>query len=308
MSDKTFGVKVSEELHEKVKNMIDVSGGNAKAWFEKAVALVAVQELKEGSGNYKQDLSELEVHTTRIYELIANMIQRAEYMKMDAVKDLETKLESRDLTITELQSTVKKLTEDNKQLEEAAKLSDNEQKELGEQLESFRSANDNNQALIQEYKEKIDTLSSLVNEYRGYATENAELKAEHVAEKDRMKVEFDQKESRMGSSIDELKETVRDQEALINQLQEKLDQAVENHIKELENLKVNHVNELTQVSDKKDVEKDRAVLDIERRYQEKLEKAHDQYNEKLTRLYEKFEMKENSNTSNSKSKKPNNQK
>lgn len=308
MSDKTFGVKVSEELHEKVKNMIDVSGGNAKAWFEKAVALVAVQELKEGSGNYKQDLSELEVHTTRIYELVANMIQRAEYMKMDAVKDLETKLESRDLTINELQSTVKKLTEDNKQLEEAAKLSDNEQKELGEQLESFRSANDNNQALIQEYKEKIDTLSSLVNEYRGYATENAELKAEHVAEMDRMKAEFDQKESGMVSSIDELKETVRDQEVLINQLQEKLDQAVENHIKELEDLKVNHFNELTQVSDKKDVEKDRAVLDIERRYQVKLEKAHDQYNEKLTRLYEKFEMKENSNTSNSKSKKQNNQK
>jgi chaperonin cofactor prefoldin len=97
--------------------MIDVSGGNTKAWFEKAVALVAVQDLKEGVGDYKQDLSELEVHTTRIYELIANMIQRAEYMKMDAVKELEGKLESREITITELQGNVKKLTEELKRLE-----------------------------------------------------------------------------------------------------------------------------------------------------------------------------------------------
>jgi hypothetical protein len=38
MSDKTFGVKVSEELYEKVKMMVENSGSTTKDWFEKAVA------------------------------------------------------------------------------------------------------------------------------------------------------------------------------------------------------------------------------------------------------------------------------
>ncbi|WML26412.1 hypothetical protein [Neobacillus sp. OS1-33] len=304
MSDKTFGVKVSEELHEKVKNMIDVSGGNAKAWFEKAIAVVAVQDLKEGVGDYKQDLSELEVHTTRIYELIANMIQRAEYMKMDAVKESEDKLESRELTITELQGNVKKLTEELKRLEEESKQTESDKKELSEQLESFRSANDNNQALIQEYKEKIDTLSSLVNEYKGYATENAEIKANHLAEKEQMKVAFGEKESRMISSIEVLKSTSRDQAAVIEQTQDKLERAIEEHNKEMENVKVNFNNQLTQLTDKKELEKERVLIDVERNYQAKLQEIHESYNEKLARLYEKFEMKE----SEGKPKRQNNQK
>jgi chromosome segregation ATPase len=295
MSDKTFGVKVSEDLHDKVKNMIDVSGGNAKAWFEKAVALVAVQDLKDGSGAYKQDLSELEVHTTRIYELVANMINRAEYMKMDAVKELEGKLESRDLTITELQGNVKKLTEDNKQLEEGAKQTREDKKDLIEQLESLRSSNENNKDLIQEYKEKIDTLSSLVNEYKGYASENVELKANFSAEKEQMRAEFVERESRLSSSIEELKSTARDQAALIEQLQGRLEKTVQNHKDEMDTQKVNFENQLTQLTDRKDLERDRAILEIERKYQEKLEKIHEQYNEKLAGLYERLETKEKPN-------------
>ncbi|WP_256239167.1 hypothetical protein [Bacillus sp. EB600] len=41
MSDKTFGVKVSEEIYDKVKNMIDVSGISSKEWFEKEVRFKA---------------------------------------------------------------------------------------------------------------------------------------------------------------------------------------------------------------------------------------------------------------------------
>lgn len=292
MSDKTFGVKVSDELYDRVKSMIEISGISSKEWFEKAVALTEIQNLKEGSGDYKQDLSELDLHTKRIYELVANMLQRADYLKMDAVKGLEEKLESRDITITELQTSVKKLNEDLKQAQDASTQAESNNKDLSEQLESFRAANDNNQALIQEYKEKIDTLSSLVNQYKGYATENVELKEKHSTEKEQMKAEFEQKESRMVSSIEELKATTHDQDDLIRQLQEKLNRAIEDHKNEIEALKANQVNQLTQLTDKKDVEKDRAVLEIERKYQEKLEKAHDQFNEKLARLYEKLDQKE----------------
>ena len=289
MSDKTFGVKVSEELYDRVKNMIEVSGSSSKEWFEKAVALTSVQNLKEGTGDYKQDLAELEVHTTRIYELTANMIQRANYMKADAVKELDEKLASRDVTIADLQKSVQALKEQLTIAEEGFKQNEGEKAELSGQLEDLKSANSNNQDLIKEYKEKVDTLSSLVNEYKGYAAENLELKQTHAAEKDQMKAGFTEKESRLVSSIDELKATARDQEALINVLQSNLEKAIEDHKGELENQKVNFNNQLTQLTDRKELEKERAVLEIERKYQAKLEQAHEQYNEKITRLYEKLE-------------------
>jgi len=294
MADKTFGVKVSDELYEKVKMMIEGSGSSSKEWFEKAVALTEVQDLKTGSPDYKQDLSELEIHTTRIYELVANMIQRANYIKEDAVRELAEKLDSRELTISGLQTNVKELQDRLSELEEESKQNITEKKELTQQLEDQRSVNSNNQALIQEYKDKIDTLSSLVNQYKGYATENTELKESFTSEKESMIAEFQKRESRIQSANKELEDTVRNQQDQI----EKLSQ-------DNETLKANHINELTRLTESKDLEKERAILEVERTYQVKLQEIHEQYNEKLARLYEKFESKERSNNQ---SKKQNNNK
>jgi chromosome segregation ATPase len=294
MSDKTFGVKVSEELYEKVKMMIDNSGSTSKDWFEKAVALTEVQDLKTGSPDYKQDLSELEIHTTRIYELVANMILRANYIKDDAIHELNEKLNSRETTIASLQNNVKELQEHLTVAEEATKRSVSEQEGLSEQLEGLRSTNSNNQDLIQEYKNKIDTLSSLVTEYRGYATENTELKETFAAEKSTMTSEFEQKENRLVTSIEELKATVHGQQDEISRLNEKLDSTVKENERETEALKANYINQLTQLTNEKNLEKERAVLEVERDYQAKLQTIHDQYNDKIAHLYEKFERNEGS--------------
>jgi chromosome segregation ATPase len=289
MSDKTFGVKVSEEVYDRVKNMVEASGVSAKEWFEKAVALTAVQDLKDGSGDYKQDLSELELHTTRIYELVANMIQRANYLKDDAVQGLETKLESKELTIAELQGNVKLLKDELKRVAEESKQSEIEKKALNEQVGGLRSTNDNNQALIQEYKEKIDTLSSLVNEYKGFATENVELKKTYAAEKDRMKEDFKQKERELETTIIDSRRIIEDQRKQVEQLTLKLSTTFQENKRESESLKVNFENRLTQLTNQKDIEKERAILEIERKYQEKLQSVHDQFNEKIARLYGMFE-------------------
>jgi DNA repair exonuclease SbcCD ATPase subunit len=287
--ERVWGVKVSDETEKRADALIKASGSNKKSWFEKMVALAEVNNLKEAAPDYTQDISELEVHTTRIYELVTNMIQRANYLRDDAVKGLENKLESKELTIAELQANVKTLKESLKQLEETSKQSEADKQTLTEQIAGLRSTNDNNQALIQEYREKIDGLSSLINEYKSYATENVELKEKHAAETNQMKAEFQQKESRLVSSIDEYKQTVHDQQEQIEKLTEKLNVTIQNNEKELESLKVNFNNRLTQLTTAKDLEKERAVIEVERKFQDKIQQLHDQYNEKIARLYEKFE-------------------
>ncbi|MGX1402376.1 DNA repair exonuclease SbcCD ATPase subunit [Bradyrhizobium japonicum] len=295
MAEKVWGVKVTEETEKRADALIEASGINKKTWFEKILAIAEANNLKEAAVEYKQDITELEIHTTRIYELVSNMIQRANYLKDDAVKGLESKLESRELTITELQNSVKGLKENLSQLEASSKQADEEKQTLLEQVEGLRAGNENNQALIQEYKDKIDTLSSLVNQYKGYAVEIEELKANNSTEKEQIKAEFGEKEGRMISSIEELKATVRDQQSTIEQLQVKLDRTLEDHKAETENNKVNLNNQLIQLTERKELEKERAILEIERKYQAKLEQAHEQYNEKLSQLYERLEFKDKTN-------------
>ena len=67
----------------------------AKDWIEKAVALYEINSLKDCiSGDYSNSLAELEVHTTRIYTLISNMVARSTYLKDHAVKEVTDKLEA----------------------------------------------------------------------------------------------------------------------------------------------------------------------------------------------------------------------
>lgn len=106
MADKTYGFKVSEELQEKVKLVIDTSSLSAKDWLEHAVALYEMTAIKQGSSDYTQDLTELEHHTTRMYELIVNMIQRSVYLKDHVVKEVADKLESNESIITDLQQPI----------------------------------------------------------------------------------------------------------------------------------------------------------------------------------------------------------
>lgn len=122
MADKTLGIKVTEEVYDKAKAIIEMSGLTAKDWLEKAIALYELNSLKEGiSGDYSNDLAELEVHTTRIYALISNMVARSTFLKDHAVKEVTDKLESKESIITELQDKNKSLTEIIRELEEQHK-------------------------------------------------------------------------------------------------------------------------------------------------------------------------------------------
>lgn len=106
--------------------------------------------------------------------------------------------------------------------------------------------------------------------------------------KESMDTEFKQKEKRLLPSIEELKLTVSEQQSKINLLTELLNKTTEENEKELDSLKIKLENKLTYFTNTKDLEKERAVLEIERKFQEKLQEIHEQYNNLLERLYEKF--------------------
>lgn len=121
--------------------------------------------IKQGPSNYTQDLTELEHHTTRMYELIVNMIQRSVYLKEHAVKDISDRLESKEAIISEFQQQILNFKEEITVKSDTVIALQEQEKELKEKLKANETTLENNQALIVEYKEKNDTLSGLVAKY-----------------------------------------------------------------------------------------------------------------------------------------------
>lgn len=131
--------------------LIESSGLTSKEWLENALALYEVKALQANTPDYVKDLTELELHTTRIYELVINMIQQSLYLKDHAVKEVSDKLESKEGIITELQAKLAEVKEKVNQLTLENKQFNEQQKLLQKQLDEQKSTIDNGNLLINEY-------------------------------------------------------------------------------------------------------------------------------------------------------------
>jgi len=264
VADKTIGFKVSEDLHEKAQMMIEASGLSNKEWFDKVVSLAEINDLKEGAGDYKQDLAELEAHTTRIYKLIANMVQRSIYLKDQETGELQEKIDQKDSVIGEYQQQVQAAKDKVQEMEGLLESVGEENESLQKNIEEIRSSNENNIALIAEYKEKIDTLSGLVNEYKSFQEENVNLKQEFAGEKEKYE-----------SQISELMEENEINQDLIKELNGKVENLTEKYEADIEQLK-----------ERKEIEKEKAILETERKYNNEIARINSEHTEKISSLYE----------------------
>lgn len=254
--DTTISFRGSDELKEKVTLMIEGSGLTQKEWYEKTISLAEMNSLKEGAKDYSKDLSELEMHTQRIYELIGNMVKRAGYEKDAVERKLDEVKASQNEVITDYQQKLKAEIELRQESEKQTNISIENEDKLNEQFSQLQKANASNEALIEQYKEKIDSLSSLVSEYRSYADENKQLQTTMADLKERNR-----------SSIQEMQDTVNDVTRNLEKAQA----------------------ELKTLTDKLSFERDKALLEADKKHQAQIASANENYNEKIRELYESIE-------------------
>lgn len=267
VADTTISFKVEEELKEQAQHLIKASGMTGKEWFQKAVAIAELQLVKEGAADYASDLSELEVHTTRIFELVSNMVQKSIYLKDKAIDDLEKLLEQQREITTSFQSKLHEITERKDQALKEQEVSQKEQTELEKQLEELRETLETNKLLISEYKDKNDTLTGLLAKYEGYASENEQLKETLANERGTHQ-----------SQIADLSRQNHEKVVTIKELKQQTERLVEAHKMALDRLE-----------ERKDVEQEKALLTLEREHQKALASANSEYSDKLKELYENME-------------------
>lgn len=276
MSDQTFGVKVSDEVRQKINKMVEASGMSTKEWFETLLNAYEVEALKKGEPDFRKDLSELELHTGRINQLVVNMIQRAASEKRGVETKLDETISHNNAKISALEFSIDELTgaaqnseaeknEALKRVEDAEKQS----RQLEDTVESKR-------LIIEEYKNKIDTLSGLVTAYQNYEKENVQLKNELQSMKD-FKKELDETRLFAEQKNNELDNTKTTLEETVNRLTRLTENYKEKEY-EIKTLVSRHDSQLTQ----KEAEKERDLAIAERKYISEIGKLQ----EKISQLQE----------------------
>ena len=254
--EKTKGFKVSEELREKINATIRASGLEDKNWIEAVTNLWLVQEAKVSLPNYSPDISELELHTKRINELVLNMIQRSAHEQNDVQRQIsELQGENEELVqqIERLSKEIKTLLADR---EEDRDRYEKEKEEAARLLHQMEGASENHNLLIKEYKDKNDILTGLVAEYKaGYEQSNG------------------------------LKTEVNRLNQVISGLETKMVES-NNVIKVMEN---SHKDNIERLNERKDIERERELLKMQTEYQTKLQSLNEESTKKLQTLYERLE-------------------
>jgi DNA repair exonuclease SbcCD ATPase subunit len=232
-----FSVRLEEQDKEKLLELIQESGRSNKEFMGTLLNAYELNKAKVEIPDLAKDIEGLQALTQRINEYYINIGKRIE--DTQKAKDIQfTKdIEIYKNRIDVLKADNEKINEDYEALQQVYNTNFIEVEELRKQLNQLEKTQESNNALISEYKSKIDTLTGIIEEYKGFKADNTTLK-DALAD--------------LQSKNTELNNTIKNRDFNINTLSADL-KAKEN---DMENLKVKHEEELKDIDIKhsKDLE------------------------------------------------------
>jgi chromosome segregation ATPase len=200
MNQTTWGVKITEELKQKLTKLIEESGLTAKDFIEELVQVYEAQKTKEVVPAISSDIEEVQTLTKRLVDIYLNMGQKVLNLQKAKDEEYAKAIAQKDSLIASLQDKIAELQEENKKFNAQIQELVNSQNELKSKVDQLEEVNQKNNDLIAEYRQKIESLTGLVDEYKGFEKENKALRNEI----DKLKVDLEAKDR----EIKELKDSL----------------------------------------------------------------------------------------------------
>lgn len=98
-----FSVKVSEELRERIRTLMDGSGLQGKDFMEEVVKLYELQAVKSTTPSVMGDIDELQALTKRMYDIYISLVERNSTLMKDRETSLQQEIETKNRTIRLIQ-------------------------------------------------------------------------------------------------------------------------------------------------------------------------------------------------------------
>jgi DNA repair exonuclease SbcCD ATPase subunit len=98
-----FSVKVSEELRERIRALMDGSGLQGKDFMEEVVKLYELQAVKSATPSVMGDIDELQALTKRMYDIYISLVERNSTLMKDRETSLQQEIETKNRAISLIQ-------------------------------------------------------------------------------------------------------------------------------------------------------------------------------------------------------------
>jgi predicted nucleic acid-binding Zn-ribbon protein len=280
MADVTWGVKVSEELKEKIVETVQQSGLSGKEFVESLLLTHEMQKLKEMQPIMKADVEELQSLISRINNIFLNLGERIENIGKTKDQEYKIAMEGKDSTIQLYYTKIKGLESEIEQLRgDKEELNINFEGLINRKNE-LENLHQTNTALIQEYKEKNDTLTGLLSEYKQFKDDVIILKGELEKEQEKQK--------ELLASLTNIK---KDSDAKVADMRTSTSKEIESLKQKINQIESKAKDNIITVQEKADMAKEKsnmvnekAIIELRTVHQTDINKLHDSYNKKIQEI------------------------
>lgn len=318
MSDVTFGVKVPEELKRDISKMMQDSGLTGKEFMQSLINVYQVEKTKENIPEVAQDLKELQGLTQRINDIYLSLGYRIENISKVNEKEMQEILSKKESIIGQLQDKIETLKDDKEKIENVHQEVVNERSELCQRVNELTDSNLNYKALIEEYKNKINALSGIVEEYKGFKGENEQLKLQvqelinknnelgnNLSLSEKACEDLINSVGKLKDENDQLKQQIQEVSSQNNELEKNLsikDRECSDLVKDMDRLKEENERNCVSIQNKAEFDKNKSLLDKDIQHQEEIKSLNDEinslsknYNDKVKELIKELEQAQKNN-------------
>jgi chromosome segregation ATPase len=268
-----FSVRMEQEDKEKLLQLIQDSGKSNKEFMTSLVSVYELNKAKVEMPEIAQDIEGLQALTKQISDYYVNMGKRIETIRK--TKDIEFTKETEvyKSRIETLKDENDKVNNENMELKQAYNNVSADYEEIKKQVEQLFGNLKDKTLLVEEYKQKNDTLTGLLNEYKQFKSKLEELE-KLLAHAQNKNIELNNK--------------IKENDSDIKKLSNEVTASKEHEIIAIKELNTKHSIELEGLKDKLTIEKEKEILVLQKQHQEDIEKINSKNNRTIEEYQGKY--------------------
>jgi chromosome segregation ATPase len=176
---KPVSFRILEEDQEKFKQFASESGFNQAEAFKSLINTWEMAQAKTQIGDRAKDIETFQETINNLMGMFINSLAMNQTSEERIRGDLSLELNTKDLTIQDLQTERNKLKENFKSIEETNKELLSNNKALNDEVKKIQKELDIKIETDKNQQEQISTLNGIVTEYKGYKEINNKLDSEN---------------------------------------------------------------------------------------------------------------------------------
>lgn len=266
--------RLKEDTKEKIKQQLGGLGLTQEEYFNRVVSLMELENVKKNN-LFAINATEVQELTQRLYNIFINLCEQGNsFLENKNVELQELKQKYKDMLLDK-EDVIHQLKEELQQVynENNVLQNENEEHKIGlmkiksdyeKQIDQLESSLRDKNSLVDEYKSKNDTLTGIVEEYKGFKDENKALNGLLTVEQ---------------TKNNNLNDSIKEKEHIIIKLN-----------KDIEELKHKGKEEIKQLEERKDIERDKIILELNKAHQEEINSIRNEYAVKIDEYQNKYKI------------------